>query len=126
VLAPAVAGIFISTLGWAHSFPALLAMVFLGGAGVASFHPNAASNATARVTRNRAQAMAIFICSGTAGFAIGPALYSFSLSALGLRGCWVVALPGILLTLVMLVLLPPELRLVRRPGLNLSLLQTAW
>ena len=43
VLAPAVAGIFISTLGWASGFPMLLVMVFLAGAGMASFHPQAAN-----------------------------------------------------------------------------------
>jgi hypothetical protein len=44
-LAPAVAGIFISSVGLAPSYPVLLGMVFLGGAGIASFHPHAASNA---------------------------------------------------------------------------------
>src|SRR5712692_4724361 len=37
-LAPAVAGIFISSLGLAPNFWALLLMVFLGGSGIASFH----------------------------------------------------------------------------------------
>ena len=44
-LAPAVAGIFISSLGWAPGFGVLLAMVWLGGAGIASFHPQATANA---------------------------------------------------------------------------------
>jgi hypothetical protein len=57
-LAPAVAGIFISSLGWAPNYGMLLAMVFLGGAGIASFHPHAASNATHGITRKRARAMA--------------------------------------------------------------------
>src|SRR5579862_444961 len=66
VLAPAVAGIFISSLGLAPNYGILVAMVFLGGAGIASFHPHAASNAIHGITRHRARAMAIFISSGTA------------------------------------------------------------
>src|SRR5205085_9362080 len=46
-LAPAVAGVFISGLGWAPGYWLLLLMVFLGGSGIASFHPQATSNATA-------------------------------------------------------------------------------
>lgn len=52
-LAPAVAGAFISSLGWAPSYPVLLTMVFLGGAAIASRHPQATSNATVGVTRSR-------------------------------------------------------------------------
>src|ERR1051325_8561319 len=67
VLAPGMAGIFISSLGWARGYWGLLAMVWMGGAGIASFHPQAAAHATAGIERNRAGAMAIFICSGTVG-----------------------------------------------------------
>ena len=45
-LAPAVAAIFISSLGLAPGYGALLAMVWLGGAGIASFHPQATANTT--------------------------------------------------------------------------------
>lgn len=125
-LAPAVAGAFISSLGWANGYGWLIAMVFLGGAGMALFHPQAASNATARMTDRRAHGMALFICSGTAGFAVGPALFSFSLGAWGLRGSWVAALPGILLTLVMLALLPPPVRSQQPRIFNLSPLKSVW
>ena len=125
-LAPAVAGIFISSLGWAGNYEWLLAMVFLGGAGMASFHPQAAANATVHLTRNRARAMAIFVCSGTAGFAIGPALFSLALATRGLQGCWIVAVPGILLTLVMLTSLPQPVRSARRRILHLTDLKSVW
>src|SRR5690242_3791446 len=46
-LAPAVAGIFISSLGLAPGYGWLMLMVFLGGAGIASFHPQASANAAA-------------------------------------------------------------------------------
>ena len=126
VLGPAIAGIFISCLGWATGYWWLVAMIFLGGVGMASFHPQAAANATARLTRHHGRAMAIFICSGTAGFALGPAVYSLSLTTVGLRGSWIVALPGIALTLVMVALLPMPLKRESSRLFNLSPLKPVW
>jgi FSR family fosmidomycin resistance protein-like MFS transporter len=106
VVAPGLAGIFISSLGLAPGYLGLLAMVWMGGAGIAMFHPQAAANATAGVERNRSGAMAIFICSGTAGLACGPILFS----ALGDRGLALNAwgsLPGLLVSLMLLVWMPP-------------------
>ena len=70
VLAPAVAGLFISTLGLASGYWMLLAMVWLGGAGIGSFHPQATANATLGIKSNRGRAMATFISAGTLGMAI--------------------------------------------------------
>ena len=104
-LAPAFAGIFISSLGWAPGYAGLLAMVWMGGAGIASFHPQAAANATAGIERNRSGAMAIFICSGTVGLACGPLFFS-ALGAHGLAlNAWG-ALPGVLVSLLLLAWMP--------------------
>jgi FSR family fosmidomycin resistance protein-like MFS transporter len=104
-LAPAVAGIFISLLGLAPSYWVLLAMVAAGGAGIASFHPQAAANATHGIEGNRGRAMAIFICSGTVGFAIGPTYFSWVTTVLGLRGAAWAAVPGVALSLLLVTLL---------------------
>src|SRR6476660_9368772 len=95
VLAPAVAGVFISSLGFAPGYWGLLIMVWLGGSGIASFHPQAAANATAGVERNRAGAMAIFICSGTVGLACGPLFFSL-LGEHGMAMNASGAIPGVL------------------------------
>ncbi len=108
VLAPAVAGIFISSLGLAPNYGILVAMVFLGGAGIASFHPHAASNAIHGITRHRARAMAIFISSGTAGLAVGPTYFSAVAGRLGLSGTYWAALPGVVLSLLLIVFLRPS------------------
>jgi FSR family fosmidomycin resistance protein-like MFS transporter len=106
VLAPALAGIFIASLGLAPGFVGLLVMIWMGGAGIASFHPQAAANATAGIERNRSGAMAIFICSGTAGLACGPIFFS-TLAGHGLAlNAWG-ALPGLAVTVLLLALLPP-------------------
>ena len=107
VLGPAVAGIFISSLGWAPHYWALLGMVLLGGAGVAAFHPQAASNAVAGIRENRSRAMAVFICAGTVGLAGGPSFFSAIAGNWGLAKTPIAAIPGIATTLFLLTLLPP-------------------
>ncbi|MFN7992548.1 MAG: MFS transporter [Bryobacteraceae bacterium] len=107
VLGPAIAGIFISSLGLAPGYVGLLAMVWLGGAGIASFHPQAASNAVANVRENRGRAMAIFVCSGSLGLAMGPLFFS-SLTRSGTlaQAPWG-ALPGLFMSALLFVLMPP-------------------
>jgi FSR family fosmidomycin resistance protein-like MFS transporter len=104
-LAPAVAAIFISSLGLAPGYWALLAMVWLGGAGVGSFHPQATANATLGVKTNRGRAMAIFISSGTLGLALGPTYFSWVTGTLGLTRTYWAALPGVLVTVLLLAFL---------------------
>ncbi len=101
-LAPAVAGIFIAALGVAPGYGWLLVMVALGGAGIASFHPQATANAAIGISGSRQQAMAIFISSGTLGLAIGPAYFSFIVKHWGLeQTIWGAAL-GVIATLLLL------------------------
>lgn len=129
-LAPAVAGVFISSLGLAPNYPALFAMVLLGGAGVASFHPHASSRAITGITVNRGRWMAVFISSGTLGMALGPAYFSAVITLLGLDRAWLAAVPGVLMSVLLIALLPHDansaphvranfdwrpLRAVRRP-----------
>jgi MFS transporter, FSR family, fosmidomycin resistance protein len=103
VLAPAMAGIFISSLGLATGYPMLIAMVLLGGMGIASFHPQASANATAGLHENKSRWMAVFISSGTFGMAFGPAFFTFLAGRYGLEMTWLGALPGLLVTLFLSV-----------------------
>jgi FSR family fosmidomycin resistance protein-like MFS transporter len=105
-LAPAVAGIFVSSLGLAPGFGWLVFMVLLGGVGIASFHPQASARATTGLSGNRGRWMAVFISSGTLGLAIGPTYFSAFFTQLGLARSYWAALPGILITLLLLYLLP--------------------
>lgn len=126
-LAPAVAGIFISSLGWAPGFGVLLAMVWLGGAGIASFHPQATANATAGVRKNHGRAMAIFISSGTLGLALGPTFFSTISGRWGLAGTPWAALPGVALTALLLVFLrPPSKPPASKMRFDWSPLRAVW
>src|SRR5437867_1077739 len=110
-LAPAVAAIFVSSLGFASGYWTLLAMIWLGGAGIASFHPQATANATLGVKSNRGRAMATFISSGTLGLAVGPTYFSWMTGMLGLNRTYWAAIPGILISVLLLAFLrlaPPK------------------
>lgn len=106
VLAPAVAGTFISLLGPAPSFAFALMCVVLGGAGIASFHPQASAWATVGIATNRSRWMAVFISAGTLGMAAGPTFYSSILIRWGVESTWWAAVPGIVATAVLAVGLP--------------------
>ncbi len=123
-LGPALAGVFISSLGLAPSYGWLLLMVALGGAGVAAFHPQATAGAIAGVERNRAGAMAVFVSAGTLGYALGPTYFSLVAGRLGLGRAWWAAIPGLLISLLMLALLPaPPAHARERPGFDWAALR---
>ncbi|MBM3739145.1 MAG: MFS transporter [Acidobacteria bacterium] len=115
VLSPAVAGVFISSLGLAPSYGWLLALVFLGGSGVAAFHPQASARVTMGVAESRARWMAVFISTGTLGMAIGPAFFSLVPNWLGFERTHWAAVPGILCSALLWAYLPevprPEKRI---------------
>jgi FSR family fosmidomycin resistance protein-like MFS transporter len=64
----------------------LLLMVWLGGAGIGSFHPQATANAILGITSSGGRAMATLISAGT----------------LGLSRTYWAAIPGVLMTMLML------------------------
>jgi len=105
-LSPGVAGIFISSLGIAPGYNWLMVMVLAGGAGIAAFHPQASSRVTYGVTVNRGAWMAAFISAGTLGMALGPTYFSAIATRFGLDHTWLAALPGVVVSLFLLVALP--------------------
>ena len=105
-LAPAVAGIFICSLGIAPTYGWVLLAVVLGGAGVSSFHPQASARAAQGMVSNRGKWFAVFISAGTLGMALGPALFSVATRTLGMERLLWGALPGIAATILLLMVLP--------------------
>jgi FSR family fosmidomycin resistance protein-like MFS transporter len=101
VLGPLIAGLFISSMGAAGSYPWLLPMAAVGGIGMAMFHPQASVSAVAQVTQGRGQSMAVFISSGAVGFALGPTIFATLTQAVGLANLWIAFLPGVLVSLLL-------------------------
>jgi FSR family fosmidomycin resistance protein-like MFS transporter len=125
-LAPAVAGIGISSLGLAPSFAWLLAYAALGGAGVAAFHPQASAAVAAASSLRRGAWMAVFISAGTLGFALGPIYFSFVVARLGLEDAWWAAVPGVLVTLFLVAQLPAPASPLRRRSFDWAPLRAVW
>lgn len=126
-LGPAVAAGFISALGLAPGYSGLLAMVLLGGAGIAAFHPQGSALATAGVQGRRGRWMAIFVSAGTLGFSLGPTYFSLVVSRWGLaRTAWA-ALPGLLGSALLLARLPRQgPSAPTRPRGDWRALRTVW
>jgi FSR family fosmidomycin resistance protein-like MFS transporter len=106
-LAPGFAGLFISALGLAPNYAGLLAMALIGGAGVSAFHPQASSRVTAGLGGKKGQWMAIFISAGALGMATGPTYFSTLIDRLGLARAAAGAIPGLIVTGLLLAFLPP-------------------
>jgi FSR family fosmidomycin resistance protein-like MFS transporter len=126
VLAPAVAGVFLSALGLATGFGALLVLAILGGAGVASFHPQASSLATAGVERSRGSWMAVFISSGTLGMALGPTAFSLVSTRYGLENAAWMMIPGLAATAALLAYLPGPASTPERKKVDWNSLRAVW
>lgn len=106
VLSPAVAGVFISSMGLAPSYGWLLLLVLLGGTGVAAFHPQASARAVLGAPEKRARAMAVFVTAGSLGYALGPAYFSTVAGWWGLSRTYWAAAPAVLLALLTGLFMP--------------------
>ena len=113
-LAPAVAGVFIAALGASASYRSALLFAALGGVGVASFHPQASAWAAAGMRSNRARWMSVFITSGTLGIALSPAFFSTFVGILGFQRIFWTALPGIMVSIALLIWVRQPAHIPRR------------
>jgi FSR family fosmidomycin resistance protein-like MFS transporter len=86
-----------ASVGLAPTFMVLLALLLMGGFGVAMFHPQAASLAGGGGA-DRGMAMSFWITGGTLGWALGPTFATVFVSAFGLEHTWLAAIPGLALS----------------------------
>lgn len=125
-LGPAVAGVFIASLGLAPNFAWLVILVALGGCGIASFHPQASARATIGLSGNRGHWMAIFISAGTLGLAAGPAYFSAFFTWLGPERSYWAALPAVIVTILLLFRLPGHEASHLRAHIDWAPLRAVW
>lgn len=127
-LAPAVAGLGISAIGVAPSYTGILLLSILGGMGIASFHPQASALSTRDIPENKSFWMAIFISSGTLGLALGPTFFAGVIERFGLQQSWLMAIPGVLVTILLLVYLPdaPAHETAQAKGFDIAPLRAVW
>jgi FSR family fosmidomycin resistance protein-like MFS transporter len=86
-----LAGAGIGLAGVASSYALTFFAIALSGVGVAAFHPEGARHANYASGASKARGMSLFALGGNAGFALGPALTTGCVLALGLPGTLLVA-----------------------------------
>jgi FSR family fosmidomycin resistance protein-like MFS transporter len=112
---PLCAAVFLSAVGLASSFGGLVALLMLGGLGAAAFHPQGAALATDLAER-RTLALSLFVSGGTFGFSLGPLFAVSVVSGWGLDRSWVAAVPGLMVSGLLLAWFSRVSPRVRRDG----------
>ncbi|MBM3762032.1 MAG: MFS transporter [Acidobacteria bacterium] len=127
-LAPAVAGLGIAMVGLAPNYSMVMLCAVVGGLGISSFHPQASARATQGIEQNKPFWMAVFICSGTLGLALGPTYFAFIVEHFGFEHSWYGAIPGVLVTLMLLLYLPGVGRAAgeQRKRFDVAPLKAVW
>jgi len=96
-----LAGIGMSLVGIAPSYPLIFLCVVVSGIGVAAFHPEAARFANYVSGSRRAQGMSFFSVGGNVGVALGPVLTTPFVLLFSLPGTLFLALPASLMAAVL-------------------------
>lgn len=104
----AMAALFTPLLGIAPSYWILVAILCVGGFGVAAFHPQAFSLAGELSGRRRGFGLALFIFGGTLGLGMTPLWVRPFAEGIGLQWLPMIAIPGMLLLLLVLRFVPLE------------------
>jgi MFS transporter, FSR family, fosmidomycin resistance protein len=127
-MAPAVAGIGVAMIGLAPSYGVVMMLAVLGGMGISSFHPQASARATVGIEANKPFWMAVFISSGTLGLALGPSLFAGIVEKFGFARSWIGAIPGMVVSLLLLALLPalPGVDRSEKKSFDLAPLRAVW
>jgi FSR family fosmidomycin resistance protein-like MFS transporter len=101
----ALAGVGMAATSVAPAYWVALACVLLAGVGVAAYHPEGSKFASYVSGSRRASGMSFFSVGGNVGFALGPILAAVFISAFGLRGGILLAVPGVLVGLALIFVL---------------------
>jgi MFS transporter, FSR family, fosmidomycin resistance protein len=101
-----LAGVGMSLVGVAPTYPLILLSVVVSGIGVAAFHPEAARFANYVSGARRARGMSFFSVGGNAGFALGPVLATPLVLFFGLPGTLFLTLPAAAMAAVMFYEIP--------------------
>jgi FSR family fosmidomycin resistance protein-like MFS transporter len=105
-LGPVVSALGIAFVGVTHTYLLTFLAVVLSGLGVAAYHPEASRFANYVSGVKRASGMSLFSLGGNIGVALGPVLITPLVLGFGLKGTLLMAIPGVVVALVLLVNLP--------------------
>lgn len=101
IVAPALTALFMSSLGLAPSYIALVPLLILTGVSSAMFHAPAPSMVTRVSGRRWGTGMSIFMAGGELGRTAGPLFIVLLVERVGLSATYLAAIPGLLASLVL-------------------------
>jgi FSR family fosmidomycin resistance protein-like MFS transporter len=101
----ALSGVGMAATSVAPAYWVALVCVLFAGVGVAAYHPEGSKFASYVSGSRRASGMSFFSVGGNVGFALGPILAAAFISAFGLRGGILLAVPGLLVGLALIFVL---------------------
>lgn len=93
---PTLTVVAMGAIGLAPSYAFLVILLLLAGIGSASFHPQAAATAGFASGPRKGAGLSLFVAGGELGFALGPVTIALIVSAYGLPGTWLAAVPGLI------------------------------
>jgi FSR family fosmidomycin resistance protein-like MFS transporter len=107
IIAPAITALSLSFIGLANSYGLLLALLIIGSAGTAAFHPQGAALTGALARRRAGVAMAVFTAGGNVGFGLGAVLIAVVVAALGPARTWITMPVGLTAAVFLTLAVPP-------------------
>lgn len=106
VAGPLISAVVLSLIGLVHQVGWLALVLVVGGLGVAAFHPPGAMVAHTAGRVKPGTAMAVFVTSGSVGFALSPLLVANAAGRYGLASTAWFLLPGLACALVFARMVP--------------------
>ena len=96
-----LAGAGMAGIGWAGSYPLVVASALISGFGVAMFHAEGGRISNLAAGVRKGNGMSIFAVGGNVGFFVGPVMAAVALTAFGMRGLVVFLVPTAVCALVL-------------------------
>jgi MFS transporter, FSR family, fosmidomycin resistance protein len=115
IYGPMLTAISMSCIGLAPNMAWLIALLMLGGIGIASFHPQGAALVAQASGRRKGLGMSIFVTSGSLGYATGPTFVAALILLTGLEHSYLAAIPGLAVCAFLLWACPSGMSSIR-PG----------
>lgn len=101
ILGPVISALFYSSIGYIPDKWVLVFCLFLGGCGVAQFHPLAAKLTNQVSERHKGKAMSVFVTGGSIGYAVGPLVITAIIAFRGIDFAPVLIIPAFILAYFM-------------------------
>ncbi len=99
--APLWTGIFMGAIGIASSYGFLILFLLLAGLGICAFHPASFASMGKIDPERRAITISFLLMATSLGFVVGPMAISFFVTFFGIHKLYLIAIPGILITLAL-------------------------